>query len=83
LSESFFLQVIEPAYRQVPIANELERRGLGVSVAGLRCVWQRQDLEKRLEALEAKSALEGLALSEIGHAHISGFNQISALGIRK
>jgi hypothetical protein len=37
LSESFFLQVIiEPAYRQVRVANELERRGLGVSAAGLR-----------------------------------------------
>jgi hypothetical protein len=81
LSESFFLQVIiEPAYRQVRIANELERRGLGVSAAGLRCVWQRQDLEKRLEAPEAKSALEGLVLSESQRAHISGFNQISALG---
>lgn len=49
-------------------SNELKKRGIYISSAGLRCVWLRNDLEKfskRLKALEAKIAQDaGSILTE-------------------
>lgn len=56
-----------PAYGQERAANELRKRGIMVSGGGVRSVWLRHNLEqfkKRLKALEAKVANDGIILSD-------------------
>lgn len=56
-----------PAYGQSRACNELRKKGIYISAAGVRCVWQRHNLEifsKRLKALEDRVAKDGLILTE-------------------
>lgn len=62
-----------PAYGQHRTSNELRKNGIFVSGSGVRSIWLRHNLEnfkKRLKALEAKVAQDGIELND---------HQISAL----
>lgn len=56
-----------PAYGQLRVSNELKRQGIMVSPGGVRSIWLRHDLnnlKRRLRALEAKMAQDGILLTE-------------------
>lgn len=61
------LAIENPALGQLRASQELLQRGIVVSSGGVRSIWLRHDLEtmkKRLKALEARSAQDGILLTE-------------------
>jgi transposase InsO family protein len=57
----------QPAWGQQRLSNELRRQGIFVSGGGIRSIWLRHGIEtfkKRLAALEAIVAAEGIILTE-------------------
>ncbi len=56
-----------PGFGQLRASQELLKSGIIISASGVRSIWLRHDLEslkKRLKALEAKVAQEGILLTE-------------------
>lgn len=57
----------KPSYGQHRVSNELRKQGIFVSGGGVRSIWLRHDLQtfdRRLKALAAKVAQDGLILTE-------------------
>lgn len=61
------IAIDNPALGQLRVSNELKKKGLSISPGGVRSIWMRHDLHTfklRLKALEAKSAQDGILLTD-------------------
>ncbi|NAW51642.1 IS481 family transposase, partial [Elizabethkingia argentiflava] len=61
------IAIENPTLGQLRVSNELKKQGFFVSPGGVSSIWLRHDLHRfklRLKALEAKSAQDGVVLTE-------------------